>query len=177
MPLSPIVRDALLADLASVQAIYAWHVQHGLSSFETVPPTLEQIQQRHAEVRAQGLPFLVAEVAGEVVGYGYASPYRPRPAYRHTVEDSVYVRADRAGLGLGRALLAALIRRVELGDWRQMVAIVGNSENQGSIALHQALGFRQVGVFQSVGFKHGRWLDTVLMQRALGEGDSTPPEV
>lgn len=170
------VRDALATDLPTVQAIYAWHVCHGLASFETVPPTLAQIRQRHAEVCAQGLPYLVADVAGEVLGYGYATLYRPRPAYRHTVEDSVYVRADSAGLGIGRALLGELIRRAELGGSRQMVAIIGNSENQASIALHQGLGFRQVGVFQAVGFKHGRWLDTVLMQRALGPGDSTPAE-
>ncbi len=175
MALSLTVRDALSTDLAAVQAIYAWHVQHGLSSFETVPPTLQQIQQRHAEVCAQGLPYLVAEAQGEVLGYGYATHYRPRPAYRHTVEDSVYVSADRAGLGVGRAVLSELIRRAEQGGWRQMVAIIGNSENQGSIALHRGQGFHQVGVLQAVGFKHGRWLDTVLMQRALGEGDSTPP--
>jgi phosphinothricin acetyltransferase len=117
----------------------------------------------------------VAELEGEVAGYSYAALYRPRPAYRYTIEDSVYVREGMAGLGLGRELLAGLISRAEQGQWRQMVAVIGNSENSASIALHERLGFCRVGVFEAVGFKHGRWVDTVLMQRALGEGGLTLP--
>lgn len=168
------LRAATSLDIPVIRDIYADHVLHGTASFEIEPPSLEEMHRRHEAVISAGLPYLVAERAGEVVGYAYATPYRPRPAYRHTIEDSVYVRADQAGLGIGRALLEVLIAQVEQGDWRQMVAVIGNSENRASIALHERLGFRLVGVFESVGFKHGRWLDTVLMQRRLGEGDRTP---
>lgn len=168
------LRDATVLDVPSIRAIYADHVSHGLASFELEPPSAEEMRQRFEAVKAVGLPYLIAEQAGEIVGYSYATPYRPRPAYRHTVEDSVYVRSDQAGRGIGHRLLGELIARVEQGDWRQMVAIIGNSENRASIALHERLGFRLVGVLESVGFKHGRWLDTVLMQRRLGKGDLTP---
>ena len=168
------LRDATVLDVPSIRAIYADHVSHGLASFELEPPSAEEMRQRFEAVKAVGLPYLIAEQAGEIVGYSYATPYRPRPAYRHTVEDSVYVRSDQAGRGIGHRLLGELIARVEQGDWRQMVAIIGNSENRASIALHERLGFHLVGVLESVGFKHGRWLDTVLMQRRLGEGDLTP---
>lgn len=168
------LRAAVALDIPAVAAIYTDHVLHGTASFEIEPPSVEDMHRRHAAVLAAGLPYLVAERAGEVLGYAYATPYRPRPAYRHTIENSVYVRADRAGQGIGRALLSELIALVERGDWRQMVAVIGDSENRASIALHERLGFRRVGVFESVGFKHGRWLDTVLMQRSLGQGDRTP---
>lgn len=171
-----ILRDARESDMPAVQAIYAHHVIHGTASFELEPPTLEQMLQRRADICANGLPYIVAEHDGEVVGYGYATLYRPRPAYRFTVEDSVYVREGMAGLGIGQALLAAVIQRCTDDGRRQMVAIIGNSENVASIRLHARLGFRQVGVFESVGFKHGRWLDTVIMQRELGEGASTTPD-
>ncbi len=170
------LRDARESDMPAVQAIYAHHVIHGTASFELEPPTLEQMLQRRADICANGLPYLVAERDGEVVGYAYATPYRPRPAYRFTVEDSVYVREGMAGFGIGHALLAAVIQHCTASGRRQMVAIIGNSENSASIRLHTRLGFRQVGVFESVGFKHGRWLDTVIMQRELGEGASTTPD-
>ncbi len=171
-----ILRDARESDMPAVQAIYAHHVTHGTASFELEPPTLAQMLQRRADIHANGLPYLVAEREGGVVGYGYATLYRPRPAYRFTVEDSVYVREGMAGFGIGNALLAAVIQQCTESGRRQMVAIIGNSENVASIRLHARLGFRQVGVFESVGFKHGRWLDTVIMQRELGEGASTTPD-
>ena len=170
-----ILRDANEDDMPVVLAIYAHHVIHGSASFELEPPTLEQMRQRRADVCAHGLPFLVAERDGQVVGYGYATLYRPRPAYRFTVEDSVYVREDMSGLGIGQALLSRVIERCIEGGRRQMVAIIGNSENLASIRLHERQGFRKVGVFESVGFKHGRWLDTVIMQRELGEGAGSAP--
>lgn len=169
------VRDGLAADLPAVIAIYAPHVLHGTATFETVPPGLAAMTDRHAGVLEAGLPFLVAERDGVVAGYAYATPYRPRPAYRHTIEDSVYVREGFAGLGVGRTLLAALIARCEAGPWRQMVAVIGDSGNAASIALHRGAGFTPAGTLRAVGFKHGRWLDTVLMQRALGSGDGTAP--
>ena len=171
-----ILRDARESDMPAVQAIYAHHVIHGTASFELEPPTVEQMLQRRADICANGLPYLIAEREGEVVGYAYATLYRPRPAYRFTVEDSVYVREGMAGFGIGHALLAAVIQHCTDSGRRQMVAIIGNSENSASIRLHARLGFRQVGVFESVGFKHGRWLDTVIMQRELGEGASTTPD-
>lgn len=170
-----IIRDAAEADLPAVQAIYARHVLHGLASFEEVPPETVELAARRAAVLAQGLPYLAAEIEGRLVGYAYAGAYRPRPAYRHTIEDSVYVADGQAGRGIGRALLAGLIERCEAGPWRQMVAVIGDSGNTASIALHEALGFSQVGTFRSIGFKFGRWVDTVLMQRALGPGDAMPP--
>lgn len=170
------VRDATPEDMAAVQAIYAHHVRHGLATFEVVPPTLEEMSARLQAVRRAGLPWLVALAQGQVVGYAYASAYRPRPAYRHTVEDSVYVAHDRAGQGIGRVLLAGLIACCERGPWRQMVAVVGDSGNTASLQLHRRLGFREVGTLASVGYKLGRWVDTVILQRALGEGDATPPE-
>lgn len=169
------VRDAQDTDMVAVQAIYAHHVLHGLASFEESPPTVEEIASRRNAVLSLGLPYLVGTLAGRVVGYCYAGPYRGRPAYRHTIEDSVYVADDMAGRGVGRALLRQLIGRCEQGSWRQMLAVIGNSENAGSIALHASMGFRPVGTFRSVGFKLGRWVDTVLMQRSLGESDATHP--
>lgn len=170
-----VVRDATEADMAAVQRIYAHHVLNGLATFEEVPPDLGEMLARRAKLLGLGLPFLAAETDGTVAGYAYASPYRPRPAYRYTVEDSVYVDAALAGRGLGRALLAALIARCERGAWRQMIAIIGNSGNEASIALHRRFDFRMVGTLHGVGFKLGRWVDTVLMQRDLGAGSGTPP--
>jgi L-amino acid N-acyltransferase YncA len=170
-----VVRDARDADLVAVQAIYAHHVLHGLATFEEVPPTVEELAARRASVIDLGLPYLVAEQAGAVVGYCYATSYRPRPAYRYTVEDSVYIADGLAGRGIGVALLAELIARCEVGPWRQMIAIIGDSDNAGSIALHRRLGFAHVGTLRSVGFKFGRWVDSVVMQRALGSGDAARP--
>ncbi len=171
-----LVRDARDTDMPTVQAIYAEHVLTGIASFELEPPTLEELLRRRADVLSNALPYLVAELNGEVVGYGYATLYRPRPAYGNTVEDSVYVRDGMGGRGIGQALLAEVIERCIANGRRQMVAVIGNSENAGSIALHTRMGFRLVGVFESVGFKHGRWVDTVLMQRRLGEGAETLPD-
>lgn len=169
------LRDALDHDMPAVQGIYAHHVIHGTASFELEPPTLEQMLQRRADICANGLPYVVAEANGEIVGYAYATLYRPRPAYRFTVEDSVYVREGMAGLGIGQRLLETVIQRCTDDGRRQMVAIIGNSENLASMRLHERLGFRTVGVFESVGFKHGRWLDTVIMQRKLGEAGHSLP--
>ncbi|WP_434956947.1 MULTISPECIES: GNAT family N-acetyltransferase [unclassified Labrys (in: a-proteobacteria)] len=170
-----LVRDARESDMAAVQPIYAHHVLQGLASFEEVPPSLDELVSRRRGVLAQGLPYLVAEAEGRVVGYSYATAYRPRPAYRYTVEDSVYVAPDMGGRGVGRLLLEELIARCEAGPWRQMLAVIGNSGNTGSIALHRRLGFSEAGVLTSVGFKLGRWVDTVLMQRSLGIGNGAPP--
>ena len=161
------VRDAVEADLPAIQAIYAHHVLHGLASFEEEPPTVEEVGARRANVLRLGLPYLTGELEGEVVGYSYAGPYRPRPAYRFTVENSVYVRDGLAGRGVGKALLVELIARCEAGPWQQMLAVIGNRENRASIALHRSCGFRMIGVLEAVGHKHDRWVDTVLTQRAL----------
>lgn len=169
------VRDAAEADLPAVQAIYAHHVLHGLATFEEVPPSVAELGARRAAVLAHGLPYLVAAIDGAIVGYCYAASYRPRPAYRYTIEDSVYVADGLGGRGIGAALLAALLARCEAGPWRQMIAIIGHSENAGSIALHRRFGFAHVGTLRSVGFKFGRWVDSVVMQRALGPGDAAAP--
>jgi L-amino acid N-acyltransferase YncA len=162
-----LVRDARDEDIGAIQAIYAHHVLHGTASFEEEAPSVDEIARRRADVLARGMPYLVAEVDSSVVGYSYASPYRARPAYRFSIENSVYVQHGRVRGGVGRALLAALIERCEQGPWRQMIAVIGDSANAASIGLHANLGFRNVGTFTDVGFKFGRWLDSVLMQRAL----------
>lgn len=170
-----VVRDAREADIPAIRAIYAHHVQHGLASFEETPPDEAEMLRRFRTLKEGGFPYLAAELAGDLVGYSYAGQYRPRPAYRYSVEDSVYVRDGMAGKGVGRALLTALLARCTDMGFRQMIAIIGDSANHGSIGLHQALGFEMVGTIRSVGFKHGRWVDSVLLQRSLGEGDRTPP--
>jgi len=169
------VRDARDADMASVQAIYAHHVRHALATFEEVPPEVDELAARRAKVLQLGLPYLVAEAGGQIAGYCYATSYRPRPAYRYTIEDSVYVADGLAGRGIGAALLGQLIVRCEAGPWRQMIAVIGDAGNAGSIALHRRLGFAPVGTFAAVGWKFGRWVDSVLMQRGLGAGDAAPP--
>ena len=161
--------------MAAVQAIYAHYVLHGLATFEEVPPSVAELLSRRASVLELGLPFLIAELNGQVAGYSYATSYRLRPAYRYTIEDSVYVARGLGGHGIGSALLTALVARCEAGPWRQMLAVIGDSGNGGSIALHARLGFQPVGTLTSVGFKLGRWVDTVLMQRPLGSGDATLP--
>lgn len=166
----PVVRDSRSADVEAIQRIYAFHVLHGLASFEEQPPPVDEMARRRDAVIAGGYPHLVAELDGAVVGYSYASAYRPRPAYRFTVENSVYVRDGMHGRGIGRALLAALIERCEAGPWRQMIAVIGDTGNEPSIGLHAAFGFRRAGTLQAVGFKFGRWVDSVLMQRELGGG-------
>jgi len=171
-----VVRDASEADVAAIRDIYAHHVLHGLATFEEVPPSVEEMALRRSAVLALGLPYLAAEEQGQVVGYAYATSYRPRPAYRYTIEDSVYVAHGLGRRGIGGALLGTLIARCERGPWRQMLAVIGDSANQASIAVHRRMGFELAGTFRAAGFKLGRWVDTVLMQRALGSGDRTPPE-
>jgi phosphinothricin acetyltransferase len=170
------VRPSVEDDIGAIAAIYGHHVLHGTGSFETEPPGAEEMRRRRADIVARGLPHLVAEDGGgAVLGYAYASAYRPRAAYRNTAENSVYVRHDLIGRGVGRLLLAELLTQCEALGVRQMVAVVGDSANLASVRLHEAFGFRLVGTLNSVGRKHGRWLDTVLLQRALGEGDRTDP--
>jgi L-amino acid N-acyltransferase YncA len=170
-----IVAPATEADMEAVREIYAHHVLNGLASFEEEAPTLEEMRSRYAQVSRQGFPYLVAKRDGRVLGYAYASPYRARSAYRFSIENSVYVRDGMAGKGIGGALLDALLALCEKGKWRQMVAIIGDSGNEGSIALHRSRGFRKVGTLRAVGFKQGRWVDTVFMQRELGAGSASLP--
>jgi phosphinothricin acetyltransferase len=174
-PSAPQIRDATEADLPAIQAIYAHHVLTGVASFEETPPSIDDLRTRLASVRSHGLPYMVAEIDGEVAGYCYATPYRPRAAYRNTIEDSIYVNDAYRGRGLGRVLLQALIERCETGPWRQMIAVIADGGSGGSLSLHKQLGFELTGTLKAVGFKHGRWLDTTLMQRTLGPGDSTCP--
>ena len=162
------VRDSNESDMTSVERIYAFHVLYGLASFEEQPPSVDELNRRRAEVLGRGLPYLVAEVNGDVVGYSYAAPYRSRPAYRFTIENSVYVDHRVTGHGIGSLLLSALVERCMEAGCHQMVAVIGDSGNAASIALHRRHGFRHVGTLHSVGFKFGRWVDSVLMQRILG---------
>jgi L-amino acid N-acyltransferase YncA len=169
------VRPAKPDDLAAIHGIYAHHVLNGLASFEEQPPPAEELRRRYDDVTARGLPYLVADFGGIVGGYGYCSLYRSRSAYRYALEDSVYVRPDMQGRGVGAALLGELIRRCEELDYRQLIAVIGDSANIASIALHASLGFLRVGTLRSAGFKFGRWVDSVIMQRPLGAGDASPP--
>ena len=169
------VRPSRDDDIGAIVAIYAHHVLHGLASFEEAPPDDSEMARRRGDIVKRGLPYLVAERDGRVVGYCYAGPFRPRVGYRYTLEDSIYVDASEVGRGIGRLLLAPVIERcTELG-YRQMVAVIGGRETIGSIRLHEALGFTHIGVFPAIGFKFGRWIDTVLMQRGLGPGCTSPP--
>lgn len=168
------VRPVESSDVDAVTAIYAHSVEHGTGTFELVAPGAAEMADRIDSVTRAGLPYLVAVAGGEVVGFGYAGIYRPRPAYRFTVEDSVYVGAESAGRGVGTRLLEELVRRCEALELRQMIAVIGDSTNVASIRLHERCGFVTVGTLQHVGWKHDRWLDTVLMQRTLGAGSATP---
>jgi phosphinothricin acetyltransferase len=170
----PAIRSATPADAEAITAIYAHHVAHGTATFDTDPPAVEATAAKIAEHAARGWPFLVAAVDGTVAGYASASQFRPRAAYAHACEDSIYVAPDRQGQGLGRALLTELIVHAEAAGFRQMLAVIGDAE-PASVALHAALGFQPAGRMKSVGRKFGRWLDTVYMQRALGAGHTTPP--
>lgn len=175
-PLPVAVRDAVPADMAAVQAIYAFYVTRTAASFEEDPPDVEEMERRLAATLARGLPFLVAEEGGEVLGYSYAGAWRSRSAYRYTVEDSIYVAPFVCRRGIGRALLAALVERCARLGYRQMISVIGDSANQGSIGLHRALGFRQEGVLRGVGLKFGRWVDVVIMHRQLGGDDRPLPD-
>jgi L-amino acid N-acyltransferase YncA len=169
------IRAATSDDIAAIQAIYAHHVLHGLGTFETDPPSVGEIQRRFAQITGEGFPYLVAEDDGRVVGYAYANHFRTRAAYRNTVEDSIYVATDAAGRGVGKALLSALIERCTALGLRQMLAVIGDSGNAGSIGVHRSCGFEHTGVMKAVGRKFDRWVDVVIMQRALGQGAKTPP--
>jgi phosphinothricin acetyltransferase len=171
----PVLRDATAADMAVVQSIYAAHVSHGTGSFEEVPPNVEEMTDRWRSIVAGELPYLVAGFDGEVQGFAYVAPFRPRAAYRHTIEDSIYVNPATVGRGLGRFLLGELVERCTARGYRQMVAVIGDSENTASIRLHSSLGFKRAGVLTSAGFKFGRWVDAVFMQLALGDGERTLP--
>ena len=170
-----LIRSASAADFAAIQPIYAHHVLHGLASFEETPPTVQEMRRRYDEVISRGLPYLVAEQSGEIIGYGYCTPYRTRSAYRHTLEDSVYVREGQHRKGIGKAILVALIERSEQLGYRQLIAVIGDAAQASSIGLHASLGFLRAGTLRSVGFKFGRWVDTVIMQRPLGSGDAIRP--
>lgn len=169
------IRAAAPPDLPDVQAIYAYHVLHGAGTFEEVPPTVEEMTERFAGIVATDCAFLVATDATGVLGYAYYNRYRPRSAYRFTAETSIYVRDDVRGQGVGKALVAALLVHAEAAGFRQMVAVIGDSENVGSIGVHSSLGFHRAGLLRASGLKFGRWVDTVYMQRALGRGDSDVP--
>ena len=169
------IAPAEARDIPQACAIYGHFVLNGLGTFEEVPPGIDEFRARHAAIAEKGLPYLVARQGDEVLGYAYAGPFRPRTGYRFSLEDSVYVRHDAHGRGIGRALLERLIPAATATGARQLMAVIGDSGNAGSIALHRAMGFGDAGRFRSVGFKFGRWVDVVLMQRALGPGDATLP--
>jgi L-amino acid N-acyltransferase YncA len=170
------IRPATQTDIPAITRIYADAVTHGTASFELDPPSEAEMARRMTELAAGGFPYFAADMDGALAGYAYAGPYRARPAYRFAVEDSVYVAAESQGRGVGRTLLQALIAAAEARGDRQMIAVIGDSGQTGSIALHAALGFAYVGTLPNVGFKFGRWLDTVLMQRPLGRGSTAAPE-
>lgn len=170
------IRASVDEDLEAIQSIYAHHVLHGSASFELDPPDRAELARRRADVLANGFPYLVAEYSGRVMGYAYVNFFRTRPAYRFSVENSIYVDEASRGMGIGRALLEALIVEAERSGARQMLAVIGDSANTASIGLHAACGFRFAGVLQASGWKFDRWIDTVLMQRALGPGAQEPPQ-
>jgi phosphinothricin acetyltransferase len=169
------LRAASERDLPAIHSIYAHHVLHGLASFEEEPPSVDELGRRFRDITGRGLPYLVAESGGALAGYGYCAPYRARSAYRYSLEDSVYVRHDMAGRGVGRRLLEELVLRCEGLGYRQIIAVIGDSGHAASIGVHAACGFLRVGTLRSVGFKFGRWVDSVIMQRPLGPGDSSRP--
>lgn len=173
--MAPAIRAAAPTDAARIAAIYAHHVLHGTATFDTAPMSLAAMADKIATIAVRGCPFLVAEDRDRVVGYAYAAPFRDRPAYAATVEDSIYLDPDFTGRGIGKALLLALIDACEAAGFRQMIAVAGGGE-PASVALHAACGFTHAGTMRSVGRKFGRWLDTVYMQRALGPGDGADPD-
>jgi L-amino acid N-acyltransferase YncA len=170
------IRTAAPRDISAITRIYADAVMHGTASFELEPPDEIEMAARQEALLAKNCPYLVAERAGAIAGYAYAGPYRTRPAYDWCVEDSIYIAPDCHRQGIGRMLLVRLIVESEARGFRQMIGVIGDTANTASVAVHAAAGFRLIGTFQSIGYKHGRWLDTVLMQRRLGRGDAVPPE-
>jgi phosphinothricin acetyltransferase len=171
-----IIRPATDADAEALAAIYGHHVLHGFGTFEEVPPSAAEIDQRRRAIAERGLPYLAAEDEGRVLGFAYAGPFRPRAAYRYTVEDSVYIAPDAVGRGVGRAVLSAVLEACEQMGLRQVVAVIGDSGNAASIGLHRALGFEDAGVGRGFGYKHGRWVDIVWMQKALNGGTASAPD-
>jgi L-amino acid N-acyltransferase YncA len=173
----PLIRPALSADIPAIAAIYGHAVLHGTASWELEPPGEAEMQRRFAAIRAGGYPYLVAEQGSDILGYAYAGAYRPRPAYRATVENSIYIAPKAQGFGIGSLLLDALMQACAERGFRQMIAVIGDGTGSsiGSRRLHERAGFRLIGVAEKVGFKQGRWLDQMLMQKELGEGDRAPP--
>jgi phosphinothricin acetyltransferase len=173
----PTIRPSHDGDLPAIARIYGHHVLNGTGTFETTPPTEAEMAARRADVLGKGLPWLVVEGDdGQVLGFAYGNWFKPRPAYRFSVEDSIYLAPEAAGQGLGRALLAELLAALERGGIRKVMAVIGDSANAGSIGVHRALGFEPVGTVKSCGWKFNRWLDIVLMEKTLGAGDTTPPQ-
>ncbi len=169
------IRPSTDADIPTITAIYTHHVLHGTGTFETDPPSERDMEQRRADVLSKGLPYLVVEYAGSVVGFAYCQWFKPRPAYRFSAEDSIYLAASTHGQGLGRLLLVELMAQAERAGVRKLIAVIGDSANQGSIGVHKACGFKPVGVLTNCGWKFGRWLDVVLMDRTIGLGSSEAP--
>jgi L-amino acid N-acyltransferase YncA len=169
------IRPSGDGDVPAITEIYAHHVCHGTGTFEIDPPSLIDMRSRREDVLSKGLPWLVAEDAGQVVGYAYCNWFKPRPAYRYSAEDSIYLAPNVNGKGLGRLLLAELCAQAQRAGIRKLIAVIGDSSNAGSIGVHRTVGFRDVGVLRACGWKFDRWLDVVLMEKALGPGDSTPP--
>lgn len=172
----PTIRPSRDEDIPAIAAIYAHHVLHGTGTFETTPPSETEMAARRTDVLGKGLPYLVAEEDGRVLGFAYCQWFKPRPAYRFSAEDSIYMHPDARGKGLGKLLLAELAAQAESVGIRKLIAVIGDSGNAGSIGVHKAQGFSQVGIFKSCGWKFGRWLDIVLMEKFIGAGDSTPAE-
>lgn len=171
----PIIRASRDSDIAGITAIYAHHVKTGTGTFEIDPPSETEMAARRADVLSKGLPYLVMERDGQVIGYAYCTWFKPRPAYRYSAEDSIYMAPGVQGQGLGRGLLAELIRHAETAGIRKLIAVIGDSANAGSVGVHRSAGFTPVGVVRSCGWKFERWLDIVMMERAVGEGDRIPP--
>lgn len=169
------IRRATRDDVPDIQAIYAYHVFNGTGTFEEAPPSVEDMERRFDAALGRGWPWLVATDASGILGYAYFSQYRDRTAYRYCAEDSIYVRDDVRGQGVGKALVAALLVAAEAAGFRQMIAVIGDEENVASVGVHASLGFRHAGLLRAAGLKFGRWLDVVLMQRALGAGDAAIP--
>jgi len=175
MPPSLLIRPSTFTDLPAITAVYAWNVMNGTGTFELEAPDLTQMTRRREDVLRKGLPWLVAECEDQVLGYAYANHFRPRKAYRFCLEDSIYLSKDAQGRGVGKMLLTELMSQCEARGARQMLAVIGDSSNTGSIGVHRTLGFEQTGFIKSAGWKFGRWLDVVMMQRGLGLSDSTAP--
>ena len=176
MSATPLIRPATEADIPRITAIYAYHVLHSTGTFESEAPSPEQMRQRIDEVHSRGLPWLVVEIDGQVQGFAYCNWFRPRAAFRYSAEDSIYLAPDAVGQGLGTQLLGELIRQAEALGIRKLMAVIGDSDNHGSRGLHRNFGFSEVGIIRNCGWKHGRWLDIVMVERVLGDGAETLPE-